>query len=164
MASALDVSTILRFVLEQRYLDDFSIHGPQHWARVERNALYCARANGADETVITLFALFHDCMRFNDGTDPEHGLRGSELAQSVNGDLFQLSEQQMHQLTYACEWHTFGDTSDDPTIGACWDGDRLDLTRIGAQPAAEFMSTRVAQKICEKRDFSVLEGLPLRDW
>src|SRR5262249_24487970 len=44
-------------------------------------------------------------------------------------------------LYYACAWHERGRVSDDPTIGACWDADRLDLPRVGTQPMPELMST-----------------------
>lgn len=160
----IDLKALFAAVMRHSQLPDLSIHGPDHWARVERNALYCARQSGGDELVVTLFALFHDAQRFNDGTDPEHGRRGAELAESLHGELFQLSDQQMQQLTFACEWHTFGDTSDDPTIGSCWDGDRLDLTRIGAKPDVQFMSTRAAQRLAEAGDFLVLDQLPKRNW
>lgn len=31
----------------------------------------------------------------------------------------------------ACRDHEFGRTSSDPTIGSCWDANRLDLDRVG---------------------------------
>ena len=44
-----------------------AIHGPSHWVRVERNGLYIARRTGANQAVVSLFALFHDSRRENDG-------------------------------------------------------------------------------------------------
>jgi uncharacterized protein len=41
--------------------------------------------------------------------------------------------------------------SDDPTIGTCWDADRLDLARegVGIQPRARYMSTEFAREIAD---------------
>ena len=35
--------------------------------------------------------------------------------------------------------------SDDPTTGACWDADRLNLWRVGITPAARLLSTTEAR-------------------
>ncbi|MBB6018173.1 hypothetical protein HNQ04_003450 [Deinococcus radiopugnans ATCC 19172] len=32
---------------------------------------------------------------------------------------------------WACKHHASGQTTDEPTLGACWDADRLDLPRVG---------------------------------
>jgi uncharacterized protein len=50
-------------------------------------------------------------------------------------------------LYYACEWHTHGEVSPDPTIGACWDADRLDLVRVGIIPDQSLLSTAAAQEM-----------------
>jgi hypothetical protein len=42
-----------------------------------------------------------------------------------------LTPEQLRLLRRACATHTHGITSDDPTIGVCWDADRLDLRRFG---------------------------------
>jgi uncharacterized protein len=97
--------------------------------------------------VVRLFAVFHDSRRENDGVDFEHGERGAEYAASLRGTLFDLSDTHLELLQYACRWHTQGQLSDDPTIGACWDADRLDLTRIGMTPKAEFMSTALGRTL-----------------
>jgi uncharacterized protein len=127
-----------------------SIHGPDHWRRVERNALNISASNGAIVEVVRLFAVFHDSRRENDGADSEHGERGAEYAASLQGTLFDLSDAHFELLRYACVWHTNGRLSDDPTIGACWDADRLDLTRIGKTPKARFMSTELGRSLCSQ--------------
>ncbi len=45
----------------------------------------------------------------------------------------------------ACDGHTDGKTSDDPTIGACWDADRLDLCRLGDRIDVRALSTAPAR-------------------
>ena len=94
-----------------------------------------------------LFALFHDSRREHDGRDNRHGARGAAYAASLRGELFELSDAHFELLHYACTWHTHGRLSEEPTIGTCWDADRLDLGRVGIKPAARYMSTDFAKKI-----------------
>src|SRR5262245_20506314 len=104
-----------------------SIHGPWHWRRVERNGLWIASRTRAGVTVVRLFALFHDSRRENDGIDHGHGARGAELAAELRGALFELPDAAFDLLRRACIGHTEERHSADPTIGTCWDADRLDL-------------------------------------
>jgi uncharacterized protein len=41
----------------------------------------------------------------------------------------------------AIELHTAGQVSADPTVGACWDADRLHLPRCGITPNPDLFST-----------------------
>jgi len=121
-----------------------SLHGPDHWQRVERNALLIAPHSGANILVVRLFAVLHDSMRLGEGHDPEHGQRAAdwarELREARRFDFF-LSDAQFSILQQACIEHDKGLVSQDPTIGTCWDADRLDLLRVGIAPAARLMST-----------------------
>jgi uncharacterized protein len=38
-----------------------------------------------------------------------------------------------------------GQVADDPTIGACWDADRLNLWRVGKTPDPRLLSTAAAR-------------------
>ncbi len=117
------------------------VHGEQHWQRVAAHALYLAEQTaGADPLVAALFGVFHDSMRVNDGIDPGHGRRGGRLALQLNGSLG-LDARRLDLLVEACADHTKGKTSTDPTIGACWDADRLDLVRLGFRLDARKIST-----------------------
>jgi uncharacterized protein len=125
---------------------DSRLHGLPHWERVGRNGLdLAAETGGADADVVLLFALFHDSMRLNDGHDPEHGQRGGALAGELR-ELLPLDHDQLALLREACDGHTDGLTSADPTIGACWDADRLDLPRVGITPVAALMSTDAGRR------------------
>lgn len=125
-----------------------SIHGPAHWRRVLRNGLLLATRTGADPAVVRMFAVFHDSRRVNDMTDPDHGARGALYAAEARGNgWFTLSDEQFGQLREACVGHTDGLHHADPTIGTCWDADRLDLGRCGMIPHAKFMSTAFAREI-----------------
>ena len=88
--------------------------------------------------------------RLHDGMDFEHGPRGAAFAATLRGTLFDLSDAHFDLLSYACTWHPHGEVSDDPTIGTCWDADRLDLERIGCRPVAQFMSTEFGRKIAAR--------------
>jgi uncharacterized protein len=127
--------------------DHNSIHGPLHWRRVERNGLLVATRSGAIEDVVRLFAVFHDSRREHDGWDDTHGSRGAAYAASLRGVLFDISDEHFELLHYACTWHTHGRLSDQPTIGTCWDADRLDLGRVGTVPKAAYMSTQFGREI-----------------
>lgn len=127
--------------------DRYSVHGPDHWRRVERNGCILASRTGANVVVVRLFALFHDSRRENESWDPDHGKRGAEYAASLRGSEFQLSDQEFDLLHYACVWHTDGHQHDDPTIGTCWDADRLDLGRVGMIPDPTYMSTEFGAEI-----------------
>lgn len=124
----------------------YSIHGPTHWQRVERFGLEVARDSGADETLVRLFAIFHDSCRLTDGADYQHGPRAADLLGSFVPDLVTLEPERVATLEHAIRHHTDGRTSSDPTIGTCWDADRLDLGRAGIRPRAAFMSTEAGRK------------------
>jgi uncharacterized protein len=125
----------------------YSVHGPPHWRRVEQNGLLLATRTNADKTVVRLFALFHDSCRVNEGTDDGHGARGAEYATMLRDDLYHLDDAAFELLHHACVWHTDHHHSPDPTIGTCWDADRLDLGRVGMVPNAKYMSTAFGKEI-----------------
>lgn len=134
-------------IAEQFPLGVDSIHGPNHWKLVERNGLLIARDSGANVTVVRLFAIFHDSRRLNDSSDPQHGARGAILAAQLHGIAFSLAKDEMSLLEEACRDHTSGRHHPDPTIGTCWDADRLDLGRVGIIPDERFMSTELGKRI-----------------
>ena len=126
---------LIRLILGGYELPVDGVHGPAHWARVSRVGLKLAKITpGADQEVVHMFALFHDSRRENENHDPDHGLRGAELARSMKDThLLHLNDAQFELLRYACTNHTNGETTTDPTIGCCWDADRLDLDRVGVE-------------------------------
>lgn len=60
--------------------------------------------------------------------------------------LVPLDDADAGMLFIACRDHTNVDRSDDPTIGACWDSDRLNLWRVGTEPDPRFLSTLQARE------------------
>ena len=128
----------------------YSVHGPDHWRRVEEFGLELARKTGADETVVRLFATLHDSCRLNDGGDFQHGPRAADMLASLVGDLVTLEADRLALLDYAIRHHTEGKVSADPTNGTCWDADRLDLGRVGMRPRKRYTSTDAGRKRAEK--------------
>ena len=84
-------------------------------------------------------------MRFNDNHDPLHGPREAELARELHGEAFDLDEERMRLLEFACEEHTNGGVDSHPTVGVCWDADRLNLWRVGIRPDPRWLSTEAAR-------------------
>jgi uncharacterized protein len=144
-----DWEQLWQSVTEQFHTQAYSVHGPAHWRRVERNGLLLVTRTGADVDVVRLFALFHDSRRINENCDEGHGARGAEYATSLRGIAYELEEARFALLHYACVWHTDGEHHMDPTIGTCWDADRLDLGRVGIIPDAQFMSTEFGREIAD---------------
>lgn len=141
-----DFAELSRTLVVGFALGGASIHGLSHWRRVERNGLWLAERSGGDLFVVRLFAWFHDSRRVNDWTDPDHGRRGADYAVSLRGRLFDLEDEAFALLHHACVWHTDAERSEDPTLGSCWDADRLDLGRAGIVPSADFMSTAAGRE------------------
>lgn len=148
MADSPDFTALWQMVCQApNHRGPYSIHGPDHWQRVLRNGRILTTRTGANIEIVQLFALFHDSKRLHDGWDPEHGKRGAEYAGTLRGQWFHLSDDDFEILRHACIWHTEGHHHDDPTIGTCWDADRLDLGRCGIVPEAEYMSTAFGREI-----------------
>jgi uncharacterized protein len=122
------------------------IHGIGHWARVRENGLrIAATLSGVNSGVVELFAVFHDAGRKNEGIDAGHGRRGAELAESLRGVLFELSDEAFGLLDAACRYHTDGRTDGDVTVQTCWDADRLDLGRVDIRLDPRYLGTAAAK-------------------
>lgn len=136
---------LLRAVAADYQLDPRGIHGYAHWARVCEFGRRLADGIGIDRRLLELFALVHDCRRSDDGHDVEHGPRAAAALRGWHGSLIQLPEEDFQSLIFACEHHTDGQVSQDQLVGACWDADRLDLSRLGYEIDVSLLSTWVAK-------------------
>lgn len=140
-------SALLRAILDGYALRPDGYHGVAHWGRVLENGLRVAGATGADIQVVTLFAMFHDSRRVNDGDDEGHGRRGGDFARTLRGSLIHLDDARFECLYEACRLHTEGLTTGDVTLLACWDADRLDLGRVGIKPHPRRLGTDAAREL-----------------
>jgi len=143
-------------IVKNLEISSSSIHGPSHWKRVEKYGLFLSQKTGADSNVVRLFAIFHDCRRITDGKDLEHGLRGANFAKLIRDKYFGLNNQLFELLFTACKDHTEIIFNEDPTIGTCWDADRLDLRRIGIQPNVLFLNTEIAKSIVTNNSYEII--------
>lgn len=142
-----DQAAILQRVLSDYPLPLLGEHGVTHWARVLENGLRIAKAIGADGEVVALFAIFHDARRVNQRRDDGHGERGGALARSLRGSLINLDDVRFELLYEACRVHSNGQPTEDPTIAACWDADRLDLGRVNITTTPSRLCTDAAREI-----------------
>jgi uncharacterized protein len=140
----LSYDDLLEIVLAHAIGANSRLHGVEHWRRVHDVGLeLAAQTPGADPEVVAAFAVFHDALRVSDGVDPYHGARGSRLAGAL---VTWLDRDQLRKLLLACSTHTDGSVSADPTIGCCYDADRLDLPRCGITVDERLLSTEAARK------------------
>ena len=144
--SELDLDALLKYVHAHATSLSSRMHGETHWQRVTRTGLALTKqVSDCDLTVIFLFGLLHDTQRLKEGSDPQHGDRAAQFVQRMNNTILLLSDEQLKLLTYACREHDMGKISNDPTIGICWDADRLNLWRVGRVPRQRFLSTESAK-------------------
>jgi uncharacterized protein len=141
-----DPEKLVCAVLDRSTGRDSPVHGESHWKRVAAAGLaLLSETPDADPALVFLFALLHDSMRFNDNHDPLHGPRGAALAAELRGKVFDLDDAGMDLLELACKEHTSGGVTSDPTVGVCWDADRLNLWRVGIRPNPLWLSTTAAR-------------------
>ncbi|PZF75862.1 hypothetical protein DK847_16715 [Aestuariivirga litoralis] len=119
-----------RFTLGKR-----SVHGPLHWRAVFSNGILLADELQADKALIAVFALLHDCRRENERDDPRHGARAAVVARELNGRFFEFEEERLERLAEALHWHDAGKVHEDLDISCCWAADRIELRRVGIEPA-----------------------------
>ena len=138
-------SSLINVIKDQFPLSHDGLHGVDHWVRVLANGKRLAERTGALISVVELFSLFHDARRFNEGYDPEHGIRGAAFAMELRGNWFDVSDHEMNLFVNACELHSTGEIDADVTIQTCWDADRLDLGRVGIVPDPRYLCTNAAK-------------------
>jgi len=146
MLATTGLDRIRGFAESKFALGHHSVHGPDHWRRVEAVGLELCKETGADKTVVRLFALLHDSCRLDDGADLLHGPRAADMLGEIAVKLFTLEPDRLDLLEFAIRHHTGGQISDDPTIGTCWDADRLDIGRVGIIPHQRYMSTEPGRR------------------
>lgn len=128
------------------------LHGRIHWQQVSRIGINIARYHPeVDPWVVLAFGAIHDCRRFDEDADPEHGVRAAqqvtELMKGFDSVLDGLSLEAGMKLYTACSTHTDARRSLDLTIGACYDADRITLPRVGIIPDLRFLSTEASAYI-----------------
>jgi uncharacterized protein len=144
-SSTMIYGQLLAYIKKQYLLDWDGIHGVGHWTRVWRTGMLLTPLTGANQRVVELFAFLHDACRRDDKGDRHHGARSARLAAKINAEYLHLEKHKLELLDRACRYHDRGMTTIEPTIGTCWDADRLDLGRIDAYPEKSYLSTEAAK-------------------
>ena len=152
MADAIpDLHALVRSVYEGATQLRSPIHGPGHWRAVARNGCELIEAGErANPAVVFTFALIHDSQRLNDGHDPGHGTRAARAALGLSPSLLNLTSHERDLLHEACARHTSAPPDPDPTLGVCFDADRLDLGRVGIHPQPAYLSTSSARVLARR--------------
>ena len=91
-------------------MDHDGFHGFYHWMRVLQNGRQLAKAESANIKVVELFSLLHDTQRRNENSDPEHGMRAVQFAQTLRGSWFDVTDTEMELLNEALIHHSEGYT------------------------------------------------------
>lgn len=145
--NVIDFKKLLDFIITSSLNKDSEIHGEKHWQSVALIAFQLIeKVTACNPLIVFLFCLLHDSKRTSDGFDPEHGYRAGLFARSLNNIFFSLLEKDIDLLDAACYAHADGGISYDPTVGVCWDSDRLDLWRVKISPDPKFLSTKAARE------------------
>lgn len=134
--------------LKKRFRCDWlGYHGINHWSRVQKNGLILAGKEGARKDIVTLFSLFHDSAREDEGYDTGHGIRALPLMDELRGVLFDIDEEGYAEVREAIAGHSEGRCSHPGIhVKVCWDADRLDLYRVGEEPQPRYLCTRSARR------------------
>ena len=74
--------------------------------------------------------------------------------------LLPLSSDHIDLLATAVALHADGQVSVDPTVGVCWDADRLHLPRVGIDPDPSLLSTVAARDPAQSRAAATLRASP----
>jgi len=124
------------------------IHGLPHWTRVWFHGRQLAASLDLDPAVLAWFAFLHDSQRHSDGRDAQHGQRAADYAVKLRQQrlIAELAPSAFERLCEAMRLHSDGHTEGDLAIMACWDSDRLDLSRVGIQPRPARLCTSPARQ------------------
>ena len=154
------IKRLREYAIKHSILGDYSVHGVSHWDRVARNAEVLITSD-VDEQVVKAFAYIHDVERVNESDDLQHGPRAALLVDEIRSSVLGfLNDLEIVQLKEACRLHTLRHKTEDATVNACFDADRLDLGRVGITPNPDKMATIQGRILAEK----IMEVNPKEDW
>jgi uncharacterized protein len=141
------LSVLVEDVLPRAWRRDSVLHGEEHWRCVTATGLSLGSSTaGVDRILVFCFGLLHDTRRENEAVDPGHGPRAAAFATELRLEgVLRLGDARFASLAEALRLHSAGEVSGDPTIGTCWDADRLHLPRVSIEPDPAFLSTTAAR-------------------
>lgn len=133
-------------VLPRAWGAESARHGDHHWRCVAATGLALGSGRpDVDRALVLCFGLLHDTRRENEAVDPGHGARAASFAAELRSEgALPLDGARFDLLAEALALHSSGQVSRDPTIGTCWDADRLHLPRVSIEPDHALLSTAAA--------------------
>lgn len=141
------IERVRDFAMMHTCMMEGSVHGIDHWDRVADNA-DLLKTDDVDMLVVKTFAYIHDVERFDEGEDLYHGARAARLVDKIRSTVLNfLNDEQINKLKEACKLHTTTWKTEDATVNACFDADRLDFGRVGIIPSPDKMATIEGRKI-----------------
>jgi uncharacterized protein len=160
------LTQLVAAVLSRAWRCDSPWHGDQHWRCVAATGLALEPAlDGVDRTVVLCFGLLHDTRRENESFDPGHGARAASFAGELRSEgILVLDDRRFAGLEEALRLHSNGLVSSDPTIGTCWDADRLHLPRVSIEPDPALFSTPAAHGPDRLADAVALREGAVPEW
>ena len=142
---------IRNYVLE--HTNQRGVHGITHWDRVY-NFGQLLLTPDVNPLVVGLFAYLHDSCRVDDGEDLHHGPKAARFIDTLRTSLLKdVNDKDIYLLKEACRLHTIADKTENPTIVACFDADRLDLARVGIIPDPARMATKKGKEMARNTIF-----------
>jgi uncharacterized protein len=151
--TVVDAEALIEFVRRASPNARGRCHGEVHWFGVAKTGLQLLRSGtGADPAVVFCFALLHDVL---DGyCRTTHGQLAAQVALRMSEpgeyNYLRFDQRRNDLLCQALVAHSLGRVSDDPTIGTCWDADRLQLVRFGRTVDPALLSTATAKLIAKQ--------------
>jgi uncharacterized protein len=162
------LTALVATVLPRAWRRDSPWHGDAHWRCVATTGLALAPAAlpaDIDRTLVLCFGLLHDTRRENEAYDPGHGARAASFAHELRDEgVLVLDDHRFAALDEALRLHSDGLVTDDPTIGTCWDADRLHLPRVSIDPDPTLFSTAAAHGPEPLADALALRENGAPDW
>ncbi len=154
------IEKLREYAIKHTKMGIYSVHSIAHWDRVAQNA-DSLKTSDVDVLVVKAFAYIHDVERKDDGSDILHGPRAAALVDEMRDtELAFLNDDEIRQLKEACELHTTTWRTEDATVNACFDADRLDLGRVGITPNPDKMATLQGRILAER----IAQNNPEEDW
>lgn len=120
------------------------VHGERHWRAVAAIGIGLRGQEATvDARVMLAFGMLHDCRRWSESGDPDHGPRAAKAMADSRALSALMDRPQMEEVLHACRVHTQArrlDAGEGPSAAACLDADRFTLRRVGTEPHPKFFS------------------------
>ena len=82
----------------------------------------------------------------------------NNISLQKNKNILDLNKDQLNTLYKACAGHTGGINPSSDTIACCWDADRLDIRRVGANPDLQLFNTDAAKGMVTNKNYSLIDN------